>query len=152
MKKMMSGVIAIVLVGVVSVGVEAKSKHHGDERGVLRLASELNLSEDQMAQLKVAFEEARQGLDRQADKDSVRDLDPTSKDYEQKVEALADKAASLAREKVLRKADLHKKVDAILTDEQQQKLKTLKAERHDRMLQRKQDRIDRAEKRLEKEK
>lgn len=61
--------------------------------------------------------------------DGVSSLDSTADDYQQQVEALADSAAQRARERVLKHADMHSQIQAILTEDQLQALQDARSER-----------------------
>lgn len=103
---------------------------HGDM--YTKLDRIVDLSDDQ----KTAIEELRGQM---APRDGTRGkpgmtmykLDASAADYQEQVNVMADAAAERARERVLRHAQVHAKVQAILTDEQKAELKAFHDDRRE---------------------
>lgn len=113
---------------------------HGDDRfkdrgehdfiPMHKLAKVLDLSDEQKSQFKALREEMKENRPEHNGEDSVREqfkqLDASASDYQANVNELADKVAEKAKERFLDMANMRVKMEAILTPEQIEKLKTLK--------------------------
>lgn len=90
------------------------------------------LTEDQKTAIKELHAQ-RQALRKEPSRgNKVEDLDSTAGDYLEQVEALAAAAADHARARVIRRADKHAQLQAILTTEQLQVLKDFRGKRLER--------------------
>lgn len=120
-----------------SGGAVAQSKDyhqgfkHSGHMGLHRIEKVVELTDEQ----KTALNELRQTMQAERpDRLHIRlyDLDPTAADYQEQVNERADAAAEQARQRVLRHGEMHKRVQAILTDEQKVELKAHHQEMLDR--------------------
>ncbi|ATX82486.1 protein refolding chaperone Spy/CpxP family [Mariprofundus ferrinatatus] len=104
------------------------------ERRVERMAEKLDLSDSQRNQFKQIHEENRaegralhdaMHKNRQA----LRSLDPSAKDYSKQVARLASEKAELTRQMVIHRSEVRAEVHAMLTPEQQEKARQMKMDR-----------------------
>lgn len=137
MKKFLIPVVGAALLAT-SFNVFAYGGGKHAEHGVHHLKmleKKLDLSEAQKAEL-AALREAMKA-ERSEHKGDRRHsglwaLDPSAPDYEEQVAELAKQKADQAEQRVLRQAQMQAKIHAILTPEQREELKTLRAERAQR--------------------
>lgn len=136
MKKHISGLILVACLS--SAAIVAASPKYSDahykgkgHHGAMMLDKIPNLTDEQ----KVALKDLREQRKSMAYKhdgsshNSLMNLDSTMADYQQQVEALAEQAAERARARVLKRAEMHSKLQAILTEDQFEALKALKLKR-----------------------
>ena len=112
--------------------------HHDGKDHVERLAKKLDLTDEQ----KVAIEEihrARGGMEKKAKKQhrrelmrSFAELDPTSADYSERVAEIAREEGEKVEQAIITHGEIHAKVYEVLTPEQREKFKTMKAKRDKR--------------------
>lgn len=106
----------------------------GGERMMKRLVEKLALTEEQQAQLKALQEEQKTTREAMREemksfREEMKALDTSSTDYNEKVAILADKKASMDRQKFIQRSEARQKFDAILTEEQRAKMQEMKEKR-----------------------
>ncbi len=110
---------------------QTKDYHHGHKygghMGLHRIEKVVELSEEQKTALKDLRHDVKADRPERTHR-RLSGLDPTAPDYQQQVEAIADAAAEQARKRVLQQGEMHQRVNAILTDEQKEKLRANKQE------------------------
>lgn len=104
-------------------------RHHGGF-GFGKLERMVELTDTQKAQLaeiKQQMKSEHRTHGRKHRPGNLMSLDPTAPDYQEKVNEQAEAAAEMARKHVLKRAEVHQQVMAILTDEQKAQLKEKRA-------------------------
>ena len=113
---------------------QGKGKYKGErmggamsERMLGRMSDKLDLTEEQQEQIKGIMETSQETREAaretmQENRQALRDLDPAAADYDAKVAEYAEVLASMKKEAILERADIRKQIDAVLTEEQQEKL------------------------------
>lgn len=124
-----------------------KDKHDRGEDHYERMehmSDMLDMTDEQEAKLKEILKSAKE--DKKANKTSRREmrkqmmlLNPDDPDFMTKVEKHADTAATHMKEKILRSAKVRQDINAILTDEQKQKMQRLMEKRMKKMADRNKD-------------
>lgn len=108
-----------------------KHGHHGNkgghERLLKRMTKQLDLSETQVAAIKALHEQTKSDKPKHARKDGIMQLDPGAADYTAKVAEIAAAKAANVEQMIIARGKLHAQVFAVLTPEQQEKAKQLKA-------------------------
>lgn len=99
-----------------------------------RLTTKLELSEDQKVQMQVVLESQISIMkplreQKRALRESLRNLDPTANTYDEELARLAFEKSELTRQMVLARGQKRKNMAAILTPEQQAKMKQLREKR-----------------------
>jgi len=99
-----------------------------------RLATKLELSEDQKLQMQVVMENQMNTIrplreQKRALRESLRNLDPTANTYDEDLARLAFEKSELTRQMVLARGQNRKSMAAILTLEQQATMKQLHEKR-----------------------
>lgn len=135
MRKLLSTALLATLITSAAVATAAGPQHGGGCGGepggrgdmITKLDRLVDLSDDQKASIKelreqMAPRDGKRGM-------TMNKLDASAADYQQQVNVLADEAAERARERVLNHAQMHAKVQAILTDEQKAELKAFHEDR-----------------------
>lgn len=128
---------------VVAANVATAEPHRGgSERHLERMANELNLNDAQRQQLKQIHREARGEklaiMDAMQDnREAMHKLDPSAKDYSQKVEQLAGEKGDLVERLTIHRSNVRAQVYAVLTPEQRELAKEMRkhrrgGERHER--------------------
>lgn len=112
--------------------------HHSGKNHVQYLAKKLDLTDEQ----KTAIEEihrAHGGMDKKAKKQhrrelmrSFSELDPAAADYSERVAEIAREEAEKVEQVIIKRGEIHAKVYAVLTPEQREKFKTMKAKHKNR--------------------
>lgn len=102
----------------------------GMQRGE-RMASELNLTDQQLRQFKQIQRDGRDtGMAMrdamQDNRDAMRKLDPGAKDYSKQVATLAEEKAELVKQMMIHRAETRAEVHAMLTPEQRKQAKELR--------------------------
>ncbi len=116
-------------------------KHHGG-MGLGKLERMIDLSEaqkTQLAEIEKQMKTERHPGGRKHRGAGLMALDPAAADYQQQVNERAERAAEMARQRVLKRAEIHQQVQAILTDEQKTQLKTKRAEMQAKWKERRKD-------------
>ncbi|RVU84520.1 hypothetical protein EOL70_09665 [Leucothrix sargassi] len=109
-------------------------RHGGKGHGMKRIAKKLELTEAQIAELKTLREEQKAVSEplREQMKEiraEMKALDTTSADYDSQVAAIADKKATVDRQRFIQRSAARQKFEAVLTAEQLTKLKEMKENR-----------------------
>ena len=107
-----------------------KAKHA--KKHLKRMSKALDLSYDQVEAIRDLHEQAKAGRPKREHGLRIHHLNPNAADYYETVAAIAAKRAADVENAILKRAELHASVFAILTPEQQEKALTLAAERKDR--------------------
>ncbi len=112
--------------------------HHGGKNHVQHLAKKLDLTDEQ----KTAIEEihrAHGGMDKKAKKQhrralmrSFAELDPAAADYSERVAEIAREEAENVEQAIIKRGEVHAKVYEVLTPEQREKFKAMKAKHKNR--------------------
>lgn len=97
-----------------------------------RMSQALDLSYDQVEAIKALHEQAKADRPERERDVRIHHLNPNAEDYYETVAAIAAKRAADVENAILKRAELHASMFAILTPEQQQKALTLAAERKTR--------------------
>jgi Spy/CpxP family protein refolding chaperone len=127
---------SITLTGTVAAANNDKENHYSgkhQQKVLERMTKALNLSEQQVADIKAIHDQARQPSRAVDRKNSIMLLDPSSPDYTKKVAALAAERAAQTEQAIIKRGELRLKVHALLTPEQQQKAKQLAEKRQQRI-------------------
>lgn len=143
----LSGIVAVI--GMASTaaafdgGCERGHRFEGGRHGnvIERMKDELNLNDDQASQIRAIIRENRearkeQRQDRRAMRMAMRQLDPSSADYMQQVDKLAQQQAEAVKEKIKAHARVRKEIHAVLTPEQREKARQLRQQRMERQRER----------------
>lgn len=112
--------------------------HHGGgySHGMpMRAMSQLDLSDEQRAQIKNLFRDQRDAMRDTMDKmqdnrASLRDAAQNGAD-EKKVRALAEKQGDLVTEMIMARTQMRKKINDVLTEEQRTELQKIRKQRMD---------------------
>lgn len=107
-----------------------KAKH--GKKHLKRMAKALDLSYDQIEAIKALHEQARAERPERSQGLSIAQLNPYAADYSESVANIAAQKATAVENAILKRAELHAQVFAILTPEQQEKALQLAAERKSR--------------------
>ena len=108
-------------------------KMHRAEKMLDKMKNELNLTPEQVAAIKdihAKKREMKQDMRKSMNEHDVKhfmQLDPTSSSYQSDLEALAEKKAEKARQKVMIRGTVQAEVYEVLTPEQQTQFKAFKA-------------------------
>lgn len=104
------------------------------ERRMEKMKRYLELTDDQVTQLKALFEEHKsgkaEGASPKALHQAMRDLDPTDSDYQNKVNELITSAQKQMAERMQARATMRQQVYQILTPEQRIKMELMEDMRH----------------------
>ena len=142
MSKTIVSLIALIFITSTSaVYAYGPDKHSGMHRhgkmGGFMMEKLLDLTEEQAEQIKQIRQEARakgkQRFDRKEIFFQLMDLDPSADNYQQQVDELAKAQADAVYQRVKEKAQMHAKIYTVLTPEQIEKARSLRAEMKDRM-------------------
>ncbi|SMF22460.1 protein CpxP [Alteromonadaceae bacterium Bs31] len=109
-------------------------KFGNPERHLAKMEKMLDLTAEQKAEIQALFEEkaaARPEAKPRFGK-QIAELDANASDYEQQLDALADGAAELARQRVLQRAETHQRMTEILTEEQMSEWQAFRAEKREK--------------------
>jgi Spy/CpxP family protein refolding chaperone len=92
------------------------------------MSERLALDDSQKASVEAIFERSRpahQALRERSreHRKAMKALDPASADFSTQAQALADEAATLARDRVLQRTQMQSELSAVLTPEQMSKMK-----------------------------
>ena len=138
--KLIAGIAAAVITvsGLGMTAAYAKDGFDHMERKMDRLASKLDLSEEQTAQLKEQMAGKKEGMQaqwqaRKEIRQQLMQLDPNADDYQSKLDSLVLKAQEQAKAMVVAKAEQQQKLYDILTPEQETKFVALKSEMQEKM-------------------
>lgn len=111
---------------------------HDGKDHVQHLAKKLDLTEEQKAAIK-EIHRAHGGMDKKANKQHRRELmrnfaelDPTAADYSERVAEIAREEAAKVEQAIIKRGEVHAKVYEVLTPEQREKFKTMKAKHKNR--------------------
>jgi len=136
MRKRLIGGIAATLLATSVAGIAIA--HEKGEYRQSRFAEELNLTEEQQAQMQKLWSEHRE--ERQQMRDETRGgpmaglhaLDPTSESFQADVDKLIADAQAGVAERIRDRARMKQEMSEILTPEQQTRMQELMAQRGDR--------------------
>lgn len=134
MKKVLLSVVAVSSLIVAVFAFADKPQHCGHEGHdgggiVSKLERIVDLSDEQRTQLEaLQIEKPRHGK-RGHLHQALMDIDPNATDYDEQVNALANKAAERASARVQHMAKMHTDIRAILTEEQVAKIKAFHEEK-----------------------
>lgn len=113
--------------------------HHGGPKYMQafshKMAKKLELTDEQKTQMKALRQEMKPQQDRKdamSPMAKIHDMDPNSTSYNKDLTTLADTAAENARQRILRMAEMHTKMQAILTAEQREKMQAFHNEKKNR--------------------
>ena len=109
---------------------EHKAKHA--KKHLKRMAKALDLSYDQIEAIKALHEQARAERPERSQGLSINQLNPFAADYSESIANIAAQKAAAVESAILKRAELHAQVFAILTPEQQEQALQLAAERSKR--------------------
>ena len=118
-----------------------RGKRGGGKHMMKRMAKVLGLTDAQKAEMKTLREAHRAEVKPlrekgKANREAMSALDLTAADYDGQVAALADQQANLARDMFVLKNKMKQQMSAVLTEEQREKAKEMRAERKKRKEQR----------------
>lgn len=121
---------------------------HGGHGMMGRLMHELDLTEEQQAQIKGIMKSNREAMkaDREAmreAKQKVRELGRADEFNEQAIREAARAAAALGEELAVKRARLHHEIMQVLSEEQRAKAQELREQRKERMRERMESRLER---------
>lgn len=152
-------------------GAGAEGKHYGDraggyqhsqfhggpmhgERWLAHMGDKLQLSETQKADIKAIADESK------AERESLRNASKEARqaemtaiqarESERTLRKLARKSADARVDMMVHGFEMEKRIDAVLTEEQRDKLAAMKAERKTKMEERRQQRMERHQERMNK--
>lgn len=119
-------------------GKHQHGKRQGGEQMMRFMAKKLDMTDAQKTQIKelrTAQKAKMQPLREQSRtlRQEMMKLDTTSADYSTQVAALADKKANIDRQSFILKSELRQQFNAVLTDEQRAKMKSMQEKRQERM-------------------
>jgi protein CpxP len=109
----------------------ASGWHHKNHHQHERIIKQLQLSEEQTMEFNSIHEHMHKSIQapiKHYVMPAIFDLNPANTDYSSQVEALAAMKAEEVRQAVLEMAETHAKIHALLTPEQREKAKELRAE------------------------
>lgn len=142
--------LASTLIGAMSLGSYAMAGGHGGcskhgkkggeyseqrmEKKMDRMTEKLGLSAEQSEQMKAAMKSKHETMkgfreQKKALQVSMRDLDPTATDFDAQLETLANQKAELTRQMTIAKGKQRQIMASILTPEQRETMKKMRAER-----------------------
>lgn len=129
-----AGMAAMIAVGGTSLAqdtVNAKRHHFNPAE---KMAELLSLDDAQKSKVEAVFERNRPAMKSirersKANRTALHGLDASSADYGRQYQALADEAASIARDRVLHHGQLQSDLAVVLTPEQMAKMKEARANR-----------------------
>jgi Spy/CpxP family protein refolding chaperone len=113
---------------------ERAGGEHGHLRAMRFMERNLNLSDEQKAQIQAIFMANKNEEDRPQPGAGLMALDPTAADYDTQVQQLAKQQATKVEQGIVARSKVHAQVYAVLTVPQREKMKTLIQERQDRKL------------------
>ena len=125
--------------------------HHGklSEKRIEKMQQQLDLTDAQVTQLQaIADKYKQQKKDRQSHKKAMKalhKLDPSSADYEQKLQQAANKAAENTKARVLHMGHRRADIQQVLTPVQQNKMKGLMKQKRQQKKDKKQKRADKTQ-------
>ena len=108
------------------------SKHKHKAKHFRRMTKALDLSYDQIEAIKALHKDAKANRPERERGVHIQQLNPNAADYYETVAAIAARHATRAEKNIMKRAELHASVFAILTPEQQEKALVLSAERKER--------------------
>ncbi|MFC3151548.1 Spy/CpxP family protein refolding chaperone [Litoribrevibacter euphylliae] len=111
-------------------------RHHDPMQKFERMSLMLDLTDEQIAQVRPVIEQQmKDKVERHNRKDSMRDLRKAIDNgaSQAEIEAIADKAASAVKQRILDRAKVMSAMNQVLTPEQKEKLEKLKSLRENRM-------------------
>ena len=128
--------LGLTISGIAIAGDQGKAAECG-AKGFERMATELNLSQEQKEQFKKIHSEANPEMKKNRDAmkenhEAIRQLNPADNGYDQAVAKLADEQGKLVAASIRQHAKTRAQTDAILTPEQREKAHQLAQERRDR--------------------
>lgn len=138
MKKIILMIAALALVSAGSSAFafggkeQCKHKRMGGEEKMQRMQTMLDLSEQQVSQIReirAARREQRQEEFPKQERVQLNDLDPTSSEYQLAIAERAREKAARVEARMIDKGQTHAEIFAVLTPEQQEKLKAYRQER-----------------------
>ena len=117
---------------VVAANVATAEPHRGGgERHLERMANELNLTDVQRQQMKQLHRDARGEKlairdAMQDNREAMRKLDPSAKEYSQQVERLAAEKGDLVERMTIHRSNVRAQMHAVLTPEQRELAKDMR--------------------------
>ena len=140
MKNLFCAVAASVcLIGAGTAVAGDRHHHKGGEwqgkKGVHLLEKKLDLSDEQKEQIQAIYEQAHEGHGARGHHDLMA-LDPEAADYHEQVQTLAQERARKLEQDIIARGNANAEIYAILTPEQQDKLKAMQQRRQERHQQR----------------
>lgn len=136
MKKLFCAVAASVcLIGAGTAVAGDRHHHKGGEwqgkKSAHLLEKKLDLSDEQKEQIQAIYEQAHEGHGVRGHH-GLMALDPEAADYHEQVQTLAQERARKLEQDIIARGNAHAEIYAILTPEQQDKLKAMQQRRQER--------------------
>jgi Spy/CpxP family protein refolding chaperone len=145
MKKLIAGLMvsACLTAPTLTLAQDHGGRNNDSFRSAQQFIRKLDISDEQKEQIKTIIqsargnEETKENSKRKSKRNknftsTAVDLDPSSSTYDQDVLTMADEQAEKMKQRLIQMADIKKQIYAVLTYEQQEELKTLRAERAER--------------------
>ncbi len=149
MKQILKTALMVSILATSASALAGSKEGHGDHHkhrggmGLGKLERMVDLTETQktqLAEIEKQMKADRHAHGRKHRTGGLMSLDPAAPDYQQQVNEHAEAAADMARQRVLKSAEIHQQVQAILTDEQKTQLQQKRAEMKAKWKERRKDR------------
>lgn len=131
-KKLIAGITAaaITFAGLGFTVAHAKGGHDFMEKRLQHLTQELDLTKEQQSQLSDSMESSKKAMQetrqtRNEIRKELMKLDPSSPDYQTKLDSLVLKAQEQAKQMVVQKAEQKQAIFSVLNEEQKQEFTEL---------------------------
>lgn len=131
-KKLIAGITAaaITFAGLGFTVAHAKGGHDFMEKRLQHLTQELDLTKEQQIQLSDSMESSKKAMQetrqtRNEIRKELMKLDPSSPDYQTKLDSLVLKAQEQAKQMVVQKAEQKQAIFSVLNEEQKQEFSEL---------------------------